>query len=230
MPRLRVRAYLSAPVALTAPLHLDGLLVSCAEVVAGRHVTRTCEAGEIVRPPIPLCAVSLLGRSAYLGSAAESAPNARRMSEHLTRRRDADDLDHLTKPVDTRSGPGRDVMLRFPILLTPYVEWQAVGSRRPMLKLLRRRVQAVGMLRRHGYGVVERWEIESVEESPDTVLVSRGRARRNLPVEWLEAPEVVERVPLSAPYWHSATVGDGVLAGRLTGLRPDVLRKAAACR
>lgn len=219
MPVLRVRATLHTPIALAHPLHLDGLLAAAAVTPADRErLARTSDPLAIHLPPIPLMALDHAGEHIYLTSEMEAAPEVRRSAEHVTRRRDPLDLDYLTRPIETRSGPGRDVLLRFPTLETPWVEWRCVAHRRPLLLLLRRRVEQIGMLRRHGYGVVQEWEVERVEEPVDQVLVVGGRARRHLPVAWCDAPEIVERVPVRAPYWHPSTVVDGVRAGRLTGL------------
>lgn len=224
MPLIRVRAYLSAPLALTEPLHLDGLLVACSHGVAGLHLTRTCAASDIVRPRIPVLDLHCRGQTVALCSAEILPPEARRTSDHLTRRRDGEDLDYLTAPVATRSGPGRDVMLRFPIVETPWVEWLAVGRRgKPIRSVLGRRAQSVGMLRRHGYGVVREWTADKVEGQIEAAIVAGGLARRNLPASWCDAAEVIENVPTRAPYWHPAMINHGVRAGRRTGLHPDVI-------
>lgn len=227
MATLLVRAFLDSPVALVGPLHLDGILASAAPGISGRRLTRTCPAEAVVSPPIPVPAVTWAGHRVHLCSAAEAAADARRSSEHLTRRRDGDDLDFLAKPVDTRTGPGRDVKLRFPVTITAYLDWLCVGKRQPVLKMLRSRVQAVGSFRRHGYGVVRRWEVERVDAPALEALVFRGRARRNLPARWLVEPETVESVPVRAPYWHPSTLEPGVLAGRLTGLDEAVVERVA---
>jgi len=228
MSVLRVRAYLSAPVALSEPLHLDAIAASCAPGVRGQRLTRTCDAADIVRPRLPIASVTCAGHEVYVCSAAEVAPDAQRSREHLTRRRDGTDLDYLSAPVDTRSGPGRDVMLPVSVWLTPYVEWWAVGDRRGVRKLVERRTTHVGALRRHGYGAVREWAFERMDGTdPIGVLVTCGRARRNLPTAWCTMPELVERVPVSPPYWHPSTVVDGVLAGRHTDITDDVRGKMA---
>lgn len=230
MPVLRVRATLQAPIAVADPLHLDGLLAAAAVTPADRgRLARTSDPAAIHLPPIPLMALDHAGGRIYLTSEMEAAPGARRSAEHLTRRRDPLDLDYLTRSIETRSGPGRDVLLRCPTLETPWVEWRCVAHRRPLLLLLRRRVDQVGMLRRHGYGIVSQWEVERVDEPVEQVLVLAGRARRNLPASWCEAPEVVEPVPVRAPYWHASTVVEGVRAGRLTGIS-EALRRCLPTR
>lgn len=224
MPVLRVRAYVDVPVALTEPLHLDALMVACSDGVSGQHITRSCPAEDIIRPRIPACSLTYGGHAVVLCSAEVLPPEARRRSEHLTRRRDGEDIDYLDRPVDTRSGPGRDVMLRFPVVETPYVEWWCVGRRKAVRRLIARRIQSIGATRRHGYGVVRRWEIETTDEPVSSVLVAGGVARRNLPAEWCDSEEIVESVPVAAPYWHPANVVPGLRAGRRTGLTDGVLR------
>lgn len=228
MAVLRVRAYLAAPVALTDPLHLDGLAAAVARGASRGRLARTSDGSEIVRPPLPIVALTHAGHQIHVCTAAEVAPDARRSREHLTRRRDGADLDYLTERVDTRSGPGRDVMMPYAVWLTPYVEWWCVGGRQGVRSMIERRVTHVGMVRRHGMGSVARWEFTRTDESPCSLLVQRGRARRNLPTAWCEAPELVERVPVSAPYWHPSVFVPGVMVGRQTDLAAEVRRKVEA--
>lgn len=228
VPVLRIRAYVTTPVALTEPLHFDGLAAAVARGASKTRLTRADDGRDIVRPPLPIASITHGGHELYVCSAAEVAPNARRSREHLTRRRDGADLDYLESKVDTRSGPGRDVMMPYPVWLTPYVEWWCVGTRQGVRTMVAKRTTHVGMLRRHGMGEVSRWEIEVVEGDPVAVLLAGGRARRNLPREWCEAPEVVEHVPLSAPYWHPSVRAAGVRAGRLTGLASALEAKVTA--
>lgn len=226
MPVLRVRAHMQTPVALRDPLHLDAIMVARADGIAGRHITRSCPAAEIVRPKIPVCAVTFGGHTVALCSSEILPTEGVRRSEHLTRRRDGGDLDYLAAPIETRSGPGRDMMVRFPTVETPYLEWWCIGTRRGVRKLLSSRVAAVGMLLRHGYGRVHEWVVDTMPDDPVSVaLVAGGVARRNLPASWCDSDEIVEQVPISPPYWHPSSVAPGLRAGRRTGLAADLLRE-----
>lgn len=225
MALLRVRAYLLTPLALTDPLHLDGLASSCHPDVRGGRLTRGSDAANVVRPTLPIASITHEGHKICVCSAAEVAPDARRSREHLTRRRDAADVDHLAKPVHTRTGPSRDVMLPYAVWLTPYVEWWCVGARRGLKKLMATRTTHVGAMRRIGFGAVDRWQFDATSGDPAECLVLAGRARRNLPIAWCDAPDVVEQIPVTHPYWHATSRADGVRQGRATGLVPEVLAK-----
>jgi CRISPR type IV-associated protein Csf3 len=236
VPLLRVRAELATPVALMEPLHLDGVLMAQRLGADRERLTRSCEAEHIATAPIPVVHLDHAGARAYLTSAAEPAPEARRLGEHLTRKRDADDWDYLSRPVNIASGALRDVCLRFPVIATPWLEWWAIGDRQGVRKVIKG-VHAVGMLRRHGYGEVLGWDVivesavdADVDAAVAAVLVGSGRARRNLPAAWCEAPEVLERVPIAPPYWHPATWTEGVKVGRGTGLAQSVRERLVRLR
>lgn len=222
MPVVEVIAHLGAPVVVTDALHLDGILSAVHPDCVGGGLTRTCAEDEIARPPIPLVARSAYGEEVYLCSAEEWPEGARRRSGHLTRRRDGDDLDRLTKPVQTASGPARDVLLRFPVVEAPWVRWIAVGGPEGIERLIRR-ARSVGSQRRQGYGEVLRWEVrEMAEAKPMEAIVSSGAARRHLPAAWCEAPEIVDVGAVRPPYWHPSSRGPRVRRGTPTGIRGDI--------
>ena len=82
------------------------------------------------------------------------------------------------------------------------LEWYAVGDAAEVRRLLAL-VVALGKKRGHGFGAVERWEVEPAEPWGDGFPVVRdGRALRPLPSDWpgLVEPELAVRT-LSPPYW-----------------------------
>jgi hypothetical protein len=225
MPTLEARAYLGAPIVLTDALHLDGMLQSVHPSCVGGHLRRTDPTAAIIRPKLPIASLTAAGVTLYASSAEEYPTEARRRSGHLTRRRDAADLDYLTSSIDRGAGPARDVLLRYPVVETPWMSWLCVGREKGVRQLLRR-VEAVGALRRHGYGHILRWEVTVVEAPPVDCLVTGGRARRHLPSVWCEAPEVVDEGAVMPPYWHPSSTRPRVRRGTATGLTAQVL---AAC-
>jgi len=223
MPVVEVVARLGTPVVVTDALHLDGILAAAHPDCVGGHLTRTCDASEIIRPRLPIVARSAYGEEVYLCSAEEWPADARRRSGHLTKRRDGEDLDHLTLPVQTASGPGRDVMLRHPVVEAPWMRWIAVGSVQGIRKLLRR-AEAVGSLRRHGYGMVLAWEVRKQDGvAPIEVLIAAGAARRHLPAAWCDAPKIVDVGAIRPPYWHPCSRGPRVRRGVPTGLHETTI-------
>lgn len=224
MAILRVTARLGAPVALREALHLDGILAAAHPDTVGGHLHRASDAVEVRRPRLPVLSKRIRGEECHLASAEEWPEGASRRSGHLTSRRDGEDLDHLTRPIQTASGPERDVMLRFPVVEAPTVSWWCVGDRQGVGKLLRR-VEAVGALRRHGYGTVLSWDVERVNGTmePVEVVLHGGVARRHLPASWCDGAESIDVGATRVPYWHSSSVGPRVRRGTPTGLAPDVL-------
>lgn len=227
MPVLRVRAHLETPVALSTPLHLDSIMAQCSDGMSD-HVTRSDDAAALRQPDIPCAWLPHSAGRIHVASAAEPSPDAEYRAEHLTRRRDAGDLDHLTRRIETRSGPGRDIMLRFPAIAAEYLEWWCVGRRQAVRRLLGRRVRHVGRMRRHGYGAVREWVIDAIDRPPSDVLVRDGRARRNMPADWLDAPAITEQVPVRAPYWHASTRFDGIAAMRPAELSSRIRKEVDA--
>lgn len=224
MPVLRITARLGGPVVVRDALHLDGILAAVHPDCVGGALHRASDASEVIRPPLPIVVRRFEDDPVHLASAEEWPEDARRRSGHLTRRRDPDDLDHLTRPIQTASGPDRDVMLRFPVVEAATVSWVAVGDRSGVVSLLKR-VPAIGSIRRHGYGVVLGWDVEVVRGAdPASVLVSRGVARRHLPASWCEAPQAVTVGAWRAPYWHPSSIGARVTRGTPTGLREGTTR------
>lgn len=228
MPVVEVIARLGAPVVVTDALHLDGILSGVHPDTVGGHLHRGADPSEIIRPRLPVVSRSLYGEEVYLCSAEEWPAEARRRSGYLTRKRDGDDLDYLTQPIQTASGPGRDVLLRYPVVEAPWVRWVAVGSRRGILTLIRR-AEAVGAIRRHGHGAVLAgagdvlgWEVRRLDMPALEVLVAGGLARRHLPAAWCDTPAAVDVGALRHPYWHRASYGPRVRRGTPTRLLPEV--------
>lgn len=225
MSLLRVTAHMSAPIAADEEIHLDTLLIS-ARPGPGPAPSRSTPVREITYPPIPLARVSAGGNTVYACSTWSLASGARGGLEHLTKRRDGSDTGHLAKAYTPGSGKGRDYMLPVPTVEASSVSWLVVGRRAGVRQLLRY-VRQIGAKRRHGFGVVDRWEVSMpIEGDPLSVLVSGGRAARFLPASWSPSSPS-ERGPVHPPYWHPGLAVDRVRPGVLAALTPQALAAAA---
>jgi hypothetical protein len=196
---MRLRAEVETPIAGAHDLHLDGLLMavhrgsgiaptrSMAEVMRFsdlRHPSRTIAYVEHAGHIVPLC-------STMMG-------DFTRDSTHITQRRDAKDVEALARKVDRGAGPDRDKLLPVPLRVCRDVWWDFFGDRREVMSLLRG-VEAIGAMRRHGWGRVRSWSCESIDSF---ALVEDSLAVRHLPAECCVLPERIDRGACEPPYWH----------------------------
>jgi hypothetical protein len=227
---LRLTATLAAPVVLTDELHLDGVLASAHPMCRAAPVSRDTPAAALVHPPLPVAQPCVARVRAALCTAAIFPEGARLSGEQTVRRRDAEDHEALARPLSLGVGPGKNRLMRLPTIVAPSVSWYAVGSRREILRLVRRRVLYVGSWRSAGYGQVTAWEAEYVEVDPTVVLVdAAGVAQRHLPAEWVAWAEAVVTGPLRPPYWHPARQTAAIVrAGTRCELLPGVVEVVRA--
>ena len=124
-------------------------------------------------------------------------------------------------------GADRDALKTGRIALTEIVAWQVwTHDHKWLQKLLSRRIQALGGMRRHGYGRVSGWRLERVPEgAPDMAWVDQGITLRALPIGWLATPVMPTRLPICPPYWHSATVEMAASVGSKSELLNEIIRR-----
>lgn len=229
---VEVVATLAAPVVLTDEMHLDGLLASAHPLCRGAPIGRDTPLSRIVDPPIPVMNLSDGGVSVRLCTVADAAPSARLTTSQVVKRRDAEDIASLARPVHLGLGPGKNRLGRLPVVVTPTLTWRAVGERRGIVRLLNR-ITCLGTWRSAGYGQVCRWDVTvHPTDTPEQVLVSRdGRAQRTIPTSWTEWAETTVTGAIQAPYWHPARlVASCVPVGARCVLRPTIIeavRRAA---
>jgi len=220
---LRVTATLAAPIVADEEIHLDALLIA-ARPGPGTRPTRSTPVAEITYPPLPIGRIAAHGAWTYACSTWQLPQEARGGREHLTKRRDAADVDNSAKAFTPNSGRGRNYLLPLPTIETPAVWWTVVGRRGPLKKLLRY-VPAIGSKRRHGYGRVLRWDVELSDADPLCAFVFTGRANRWLPASWVVYASSVDNGPVIPPYWHPGLCVDRVRPGQLVTLHSEVLAK-----
>jgi hypothetical protein len=221
MSLLRVTAHMSAPIVSSEEIHLDALLIA-ARPGPGPCPTRSTPVAEITYPPLPIPRVAYGGQWVYACSTWSLPPDAQGGLEHLTKRRDPGDVHELSRPYTPGSGKGRDYMLPVPVVEAPSVSWLCVGDRQGLRRLLRY-VRAVGSMRRHGYGVVDRWEVTREDEGQcGDVLVRGAFARRWLPAAWCPGSPS-EAGPVVPPYWHPGLSCERVRPGVRAALAPGVV-------
>jgi hypothetical protein len=165
---------------------------------------------ELQDPHLPLARLTVDRASVYLASAGLAVGHEAPAVVHQTRRRDAEDWDWLSGPVNVSAGPQKDVMLRRSARLAHTYRWYAVGQRNEIRKTLKLlwgpEVQPHGQLggaRRSGSGQIVRWSIEQAEHLPEACFVGPGDVlRRHLPLHWLEQIESPRVGAVRPPYWH----------------------------
>lgn len=220
---------MAAPIATRDVIHLDSLLASAHPTCVGRKLTRGHLPDEIEYPPLPVARLDCAGEWVYMTSAAIWPDEARRGREHFTTRKDATDIEIRAGTWSASSGPERAYQVPVPTTETPRVSWLAIGDRRGV-RLLLRRVRHVGIYRRQGYGIVQRWEVEVVDAAPERVLVSPdGLAARHLPAAWCEPGAAVSGGRWLPPYWHPDG-GAMVRAGARADVRGEVLGRLERMR
>jgi hypothetical protein len=226
MPVVLLTAHVAAPIVIDDELHLDGLLETAHPNSRQVPVSRTTRLEDLPTVPIPICSHSLDGLTTRLCTSMRLPDAARMVRSHVVKRRDGEDIEALANGVNLGLGPGKNRMNALTTLITPYVQWLAIGDRRELLRLARR-VLFVGSWRSAGYGLVTGWTAENVDADPPTVLVADGVAQRHLPASWCAWHEGTVTGPIRPPYWHPARQTETIVrAGTRCALKPTV---EAAC-
>lgn len=209
-------------------MHLDGALQAVHPDCRGDHVTRFDR--RLNYPTLPVAKFSVRDRWVYMTSAEQWPAEARRGRSAMVKTYDGADADLRAGTISTSAGPERLYQLPVPLIESPSVSWLAVGNRRSVKEMLKK-VRQVGMYRRHGYGIVDRWEIEVVDEPPAAVLTGPDHVlRRHVPEAWCErVGDVVRSAPgrCLPPYWH-LDLEPVVRAGTVAHLAPEVLAEVQA--
>lgn len=230
MTVLRVTCWLGSQVASREQVHLDGVLMAV-HPDCGVHLTRQTPIAQVRNPLLPIASLPYDGPMRVpLCSAWQLGPDVRAGLERIVKRKDPTDIEHRARPWTPSSGPEKNCMLPVPTALAPSVSWTCVGNRRGVLELLRY-VRQIGAIRRHGYGIVQGWDVEAVDESPLSAVVDgEGRARRFLPLSWCDDAESSEIGPVAPPYWHPGMQVPRVRPGARITLRPEIVARIMQCR
>jgi hypothetical protein len=230
MALLKVTARMEAPVVLRDALHLDALLESAHPHSSRVRLTRRTPLDQLPRIPIPV----LHWDGVALCSAAQLPDGAQRGTEYITARPDGVDLGRMAGKVNRKSGPGKDQMIRLPLVYTPELVWYTWSSRgkdsdrspRRAVRGLVRRLKVLGSHRRGGYGRVGAWVVEHMPGgTPMDAVHSGSRALRHLPARWCEWAARESPVACSGPYWHPGRREQGVPEGTPCTLAERTLDK-----
>ena len=220
----RIVADLDTPLVWHRGLNLDGLCV--AALNDDNAITRqSAELPELPHIPIPW--LPHHSRRVYLSSDALLPAGTRFERTYLSKRRDRDDIERLTRSFNRGGGADRDALKTGRIALTELVAWQC-WTKNPkwLIKLLRQRIQALGGMRRHGYGRVSGWRMAPVVDAhPDMAWVDEGITLRALPIGWLETPVMPTRLPICPPYWHNSNVEMAAPVGSKSELSKEIIRR-----
>lgn len=203
---LRIRAWLSGPVALDARegMPLDGLL-SWATVLryAGELPDDAFEGvprGTHVDIPVPVAHVERAGHRIACASWGRPSPDAREIVRRKRKRADVEAYG-LGGKVAINGGEWKSLDLPVPLVVCAYVEWYARGDRAQLAESLAL-VYGLGRDRARGSGTVVGWELDRVAE--DRSLVADGMPARALPVrDGGEFPGAgLTMTATRAPYWR----------------------------
>lgn len=201
--------------------HLDGILAwswVCRKFgsVDAVPIERSSNRDDAVKAKLPLLKIGTI----YACSIWQFPHSAKVSTATWTRRRDPQDKEQRIRRIDP-GGPERDLLLSRCSVATPYVEWLAIGNRRKVKDLLRR-IRSVGCVRSHGWGTVDKWEIERVDASVVDTITKGQKAARNIPLSMLERvePSNVEMLAVEPPYWLPAMRVPAVRPGTKVELLP----------
>ena len=203
---LRIRAWLSGPVALDARdgMPLDGLL-SWATVLrfAGElpdDAFEGCPRGTHCNIPVPVVHVERGGHEIACASWGRPSPDAREIVRRKRKRADVEAYG-LGGKVPIAGGEWKSLDLPVPLTTCTWVEWHARGDAQQLAEALAM-VYGLGRDRARGCGTIEGWEVTRADE--DRSLVADGMPARALPVrDGREFPGAGLTVTATrAPYWR----------------------------
>lgn len=212
---VEVTAELAAPVLVDHDLHLDGLIMYARAMQLGLPApVRTAPLSELPPIEIPVASHEAHGHRVYLSSAWVLEDRGRYRARWV-RRRDALDIEGMSRSFNPSYGPGRNLMVTGHGVTATRATWLLETADPPAVESLLRTITRLGRCRGHGFGLVSGW---SFRERPDLLpvhtLAMDGRAIRALPVEWLESWDGQARdIAVAPPYWHRDRQVKGVAAG-----------------
>lgn len=208
---LHITATLGSPIALQAWLPLDGLLMA---LEARRLQLPPPELGGLQDVAIPVLRHSSGLYHASFGRG-QSVPGSGEVQMRRRRFpiREAATLGKETiGKVPVNMGPLKSVNLPLYTRWVPCIEWWCIGDKAEVESLLEE-CGYLGKERNHGYGRVERWQVEECAEDwslfypcdrPDEVIVSRV-----LPAAFPECAGRIGNLGLAVPtppYWQPQRV------------------------
>lgn len=213
----KATAWLSSPLAGDPPA-LDALLEwELSHRLGVKHrqkLTRDVKLSDIKRVPIPLSMVTIADRELYRCSDPIIPKPFAEWSDHSAKRFDTDLAAHVLAPdqqknIIVTSGPYKMRFVPVRVRLVDRVVWFFRGDRYEVRRLLKS-VYALGKHRATGYGLVERWDFEEVEE--DYSIVAECEGRKVLMKTIPSGPHLAAITGYKPsfggafpPYWHPET-------------------------
>jgi hypothetical protein len=167
----KISAFLLSPLAGDPPF-FDAILEYELALRLGmkhaRKMTRDIPLSKIERPPIPLAKRTLGSIDIYCSSDPIMSPTLSEWTDHSAKRFDSDIIALMLdakyqKSLLTSSGPYKSRFAPIRIRLIERVTWFARGDKKEINKLTKK-IIALGKHRNIGYGVIDRWEYERIDE------------------------------------------------------------------
>lgn len=210
-----VRYYLSSPIDMSSPIHLDAILSAVHPAMhnlSAKPERFNSDSSEIIDAPLPICSFISKGNWVWACTAGEFPDSAIISADSITKRRGPQDQFNFQRQYLPASGCMKDRFITFQEVITPYIYFLAATIRERELTRIAKRVNSIGGKRKSGWGMVSKLEISEVEVPLSEILVKDGIARRRIPEEFLEG-EATNILQCKSPYWHPARVEPGCEVG-----------------
>ncbi len=222
-----LKFYVSTPVILEAPLHLDGLLSSTHPYATqrGTSLSKYSSITEIKSAPLCIDSARIDDARVWCCSAGRFDPNAQDFySEAFIKATSDSDLYYLHLVHAPRSGVTKDIMQTIRGKVCEYVTFLFSSSNPYEVSRAAKRVRALGSFRRMGYGAVKSFELNETSKDWRECLIYNGCANRNLPAELIQT--TCDRLVCTAPpYWLPDNLMPGVPFGEECELKDEIYLK-----
>ena len=210
----KVSAYLRSPLAGDPPF-LDSILAYELALRLGykhaRKLTRDIPMSQIESVPIPITQKTLNGIDIFCCSDPIMSPVLSEWIDHLVKRFDSDLVSLMLNPNQlkmllTSSGPYKSKFDPMRIRLIERVTWFVRGDRKEINKLAKK-IIAIGKRRNIGYGIIDKWEYEEMENDFSIFAPQNGQKVLMKTIPIVSVPSGVKGYVRSygggvMPYWH----------------------------
>lgn len=178
-----------------------------------KKLTRNIPLSQIKRPPIPLAKRTLCGNNVYCSSDPIIGTVFAEWTDRQSKRFDTDAAALILHPSErkkllTASGPYKSRYVPKRIRLIDKICWFVRGDRKEINKLLKK-IIAVGHLRNIGYGIIDHWEYEELEEDCSIFANHKGSKvlMKTIQIEAAKRSKGYRHSYGGAfpPYWHPDT-------------------------
>ncbi len=207
--------YVSTPIITTTDIHLDAVFSAVSPAAHNKeyYISRHTKFSDIKQLPIPIDCIKIDNEFLFCCSVADYH-NANLICDSATKRKDGNDFLFYHRQLTPRKGIEKDSMLKLYGVSCEFVSFLLSSSNKNSVIRYARRIHNIGAMRKQGYGLVNKFEIE---EMPNLVwkdcVINNNKAIRNIPQAFLEN-ECHSFSPCKTPYWlldgsqKCATVGE----------------------